>query len=173
MDVLEPALDIDGRVQARLNNLIRVPGIMIMASPRSLQIWLQRMYPDAPTEYCVLHAAARHHVLEHLSDLLHQRHGRHLLDQLEQLDEDALPGQLSLLGLASLGTGFDTACAMAAQFLRNRAFTDPSAVPQEAYNWAVRALVTAMRHELAYHRKVRSEVDVSDLSNLWRLWLPH
>jgi hypothetical protein len=170
----EPALDADGRVQDRLNNLIHVPGIMIMASPDTLQRWLQSMRPEAPTEYDVLHEAARHQVLKHLSGLLRQRHGRHLLDCLEQLDKDAPPGQVSQLGLAYLGPDFDAACGAGAQFLKDRAFADPAVVPQEAYEWAVRALVTAVRHELAYHRKVRGKVDVTtDMSKLWKLWLPH
>lgn len=173
MGVQETGPDPGGRIQARLNDLIRVPRIMIMADPCSLQKWLHDMYPEAPAEYSVLHAAACHQVLKYLSGLLRQRDGHGLIDHLEQLDKDAPPGQLSGLGLDHLGPGFDADCEATARHLRDLAFADPAAVPRDSYDWAVRALVTAMRHELAYHRKARSSVDVSDFSKLWKLWLPH
>lgn len=163
-------LDVGGRVQDSLNRLVKRYGFQVLTNEFMMRDCLMPVY--AETEYSVLTAAARLDVLRHLSAYLAQWHGRTLKDHLKQLDKGILPDQLPQMDLADLGPDLDDACRWAARFLEDRAFQNPSAVAPDAYDWAVGALVTAVRYELAYYRKVRSEVDLSDLSNLWQLWLP-
>jgi hypothetical protein len=137
-----------------------------------LASWLMPNRSEGYTECYVLVAAARHDVFRELSRHLKQRHGQTLLDHLERLDKGVLPDDLSRLNLMDLDAALDDACRLAAQYLKERAFQNPSEVISDAYEWAVRAVITAVRYHLADTRKIRREVDFSDLSQLWKLWLP-